>query len=71
MAYMRRCSKVSCMCGYKVYECATKYAEVMSVTEFAQKQRHLVVFQVCGMKVTHRIYNFSPGPTTLPNKKDA
>ena len=62
------CSNQSCMCGCKVYECATKYAGVMSVTENAQKQRHLVVFQVCDLNVTHRIYNFSPGLTTLPNK---
>ena len=66
VAYMR--SKDSCMCGYKVYECATKYAGVMSVTENAQKQHHLVVFQVCDMNVAHRIYNFSPAPTTLSNK---
>ena len=33
------------------------------------KQRHLVVFQVCDMNVAHRIYNVSPAPTTLPNKK--
>ena len=36
----RKWSNDSCMCGYKVYECVTKYAGVMSVTEFAQKQRH-------------------------------
>ena len=45
MAYMRMCSNDSCMYGYKVYECVTKYAGVMSVIDFAQKQRHLVVFQ--------------------------
>ena len=27
-----------------------------------------MVFQVCDLNVTHRIYNFSPGLTTLPNK---
>ena len=65
VAYRRRCSNDSCMCGYKVYGCATKYAGLMSVTEFAQKQHHLVVFLV---NMAHRIYNFLPGPTTLPNK---
>ena len=33
VAYMRSCSNQSCMYGYKVYECATKYAGVMSVME--------------------------------------
>ena len=37
---------------------------------FYLKERHLVVFQVCDLNVTHRIYNFSPGLTTLPNKID-
>ena len=59
---MRRCSNDSCMCGYKVYECATKYAGVISVMEFAQKQCHLMVFQVCDMNVTHRIYKFFTRP---------
>ena len=36
VAYMRRCND-SCMYGYKGYECATKYAGVMSVTKNAQK----------------------------------
>ena len=68
VAYMGRCSNNSRMRGYDVFECATKYAGVISVTDFAQKQCHLVVFLVGDMKVTQRIYNFSPGPTTLPNK---
>ena len=69
MAYFRRCSSIVHTCGYEVFDCATKYAGVISVTEFAQKQRHLVVSQVCDMNVSHRIYKFSPGLTTLPNKK--
>ena len=35
---------------------------VISVTEFAQKQRHLVVFQVCGMKVMQKP-SASPPPS--------
>ena len=70
VAYMRRCSSIVHTHGYEVFDCATKYAGVISVTDFAKKQRHLVVFLVCNMKVTHRIYNFSPALKTLPNKKD-
>ena len=60
----RRCSNDSCMCGYKIFGCAIKYTGVISVTDFAQKQRHLVVFLVCDMNVMHRTYNFSPAPTS-------
>ena len=35
VAYMGRCSTNSCMRGYKVFECARKYAGVISVTDFA------------------------------------
>ena len=57
------------MRGYKVFECATNYAGVISITDFAQKQSHLVAFQVADMKVTQRILISSPGLTSLPNKK--
>ena len=35
MAYMRSCSNLSCMYRYEVFECATKYVGVMSVTKIA------------------------------------
>ena len=59
MAYMRMFSSIVCTRGYEVLECVTKYAGVISVTDFAQKQHHLVVFLVCDMNMTHRPDNFA------------
>ena len=59
MAYMEKYSYIFRTRGYKVLECATNYAGVISVTDFAQKQRHLVVFLVCDMKVTQNLKFFT------------